>query len=357
MDFSFNSDQEALRDLARKLLTDRCTPEQLKAVAQSESKTDDVLWQAMIDAGLVGISVPEADGGAGLGLIETCLVLHEVARAAAPVPALAAALGQQALLVAGGDTSGLATGERFVAAALHEPTGDVRIPTVTATGGTLHGTKSNVDGGTRADAFVVSTTDGLYLVDASAPGVTVAAQPIASGLGMPEAMVTFDGAPGTRLAGPEVLDALIDRAETLTCVMVAGAADAALRLTAEYTVTRKQFERAIASFQAVSQRAADAYIDTEAIRLTAWQAAWRLHEGLPAAEQVATAKFWASEGGTRVMAAAHHLHGGMGVDRDYPLHRYSQLARRLELKFGSGTPTLARLGRMIATQATAATAG
>ena len=353
MDFSFSSDQEALRDLARKLLSDRCTPEHLKAIAETSSKADDDLWTAMIDAGLVGISLPEAEGGAGLGLLETAMVLAEVARTAAPVPALAAALGQQALLVGGGDTAGLATGERFVAAALHEPTGDPRTPTVTVTDGKLFGTKANVDGGTRADAFVVSTVDGLYLVAADAAGVTVTEQQVASGLGLPEAMVRFDGAEGTRLAGPEANDALLDRAEALACVMTAAACEASLKLTAEYTISRKQFERQIASFQAVSQRAADSYIDTEAIRLTAWQAVWRLDSGHPAAEQVATAKFWAAEGGARVMGAAHHLHGGMGVDRDYPLHRYSMLQRRLELKFGAASPSLARLGKLLAASATA----
>ena len=83
-----------------------------------------------------------------------------------------------------------------------------------------------------------------------------------------------------------------------------------------------QFDKPIATFQAVGQRAADAYVDTEAIRLTAWQAASRLASGLPAASEVAVAKYWAAEGGQRVVHAASHLHGGVGVDRDYPLHRY-----------------------------------
>ena len=160
--------------------------------------------------------------------------------------------------------------------------------------------------------------------------------------------IVFTDAPARCVAGADQLDAALDRAETMTCVMMASACDAALRLTADYAVSRKQFERPIASFQAVSQRAADSYIDTEAVKLTAWQAVWRIEHGHPAAAQVATAKFWASEGGNRVMAAAHHIHGGMGVDRDYPLHRFSFLARQLELTFGSATPSLARLGRELA---------
>ncbi|MEL7210068.1 MAG: acyl-CoA dehydrogenase family protein, partial [Actinomycetota bacterium] len=124
----------------------------------------------------------------------------------------------------------------------------------------------------------------------------------------------------------------------------------AVHLTAEYTKTREQFDRPIATFQAVGQRAADAFIDTEAIRLTTWQAVWRLSEGLPAGEQVSVAKFWAAEGGQRVVHAAQHLHGGMGVDRDYPLHRYFLWAKQLELTLGGATRSLLDLGSSIAAE-------
>ena len=123
----------------------------------------------------------------------------------------------------------------------------------------------------------------------------------------------------------------------------------ALRMTAAYT----SHARAVRSsrsrgFQAVSQRAADAYIDIEAIRLTAWQAAWRVAEGLPAADEVAIAKFWAADGGQRVAHAAQHLHGGLGIDVDYPLHRYFQWSKSIELTLGSATRQLVRLGSAIA---------
>jgi alkylation response protein AidB-like acyl-CoA dehydrogenase len=121
-------------------------------------------------------------------------------------------------------------------------------------------------------------------------------------------------------------------------------------MTAEYTKTREQFERPIATFQAVGQRAADAYIDTEAVRLTALQAAWRLEEGLPAAAEVAIAKFWAADGGQRVVHAAQHLHGGIGVDRDYALHRYFLWAEQVELAFGGATAQLVRLGDLLAAE-------
>ena len=132
------------------------------------------------------------------------------------------------------------------------------------------------------------------------------------------------------------------------CMMMAGAARAAIELAADYTKQRHQFDRPIATFQAVSQRAGDSYIDAEAIWLTAYQAAWRLSAGLPADRATAIAKYWASEGGYRVVHAAVHVHGGVGVDRDYPLHRHFLAARHIELTLGHAEEQLAELGQQIA---------
>ncbi len=148
--------------------------------------------------------------------------------------------------------------------------------------------------------------------------------------------------------GAEIVGLMTESATTALCVLEAGACAAALELTAEYTKTRVQFEKPIATFQAVGQRAADAYVDTEAIRLTAWQAASRLAAGLPASAEIAVAKYWAAEGGQRVVHAASHLHGGVGVDRDYPLHRFFLLTRQIELTLGGANESLRRLGRILA---------
>jgi alkylation response protein AidB-like acyl-CoA dehydrogenase len=156
------------------------------------------------------------------------------------------------------------------------------------------------------------------------------------------------GAPGR---GAEVVAWIELRATAALCALAVGVCSEALRLTAEYTKTRKQFDQPIATFQAVGQRAADAFIDTEAVRLTALQAAWRIDAGLPAEAAVAAAKYWASVGGSRVVRAAQHLHGGVGVDREYPLHRFYLYARQLELTLGGATQQLRRLGRQIAREA------
>ena len=150
------------------------------------------------------------------------------------------------------------------------------------------------------------------------------------------------------MTGASVVNSITEHATTALCIQEAGACASALELTAEYTKTRVQFDKPIATFQAVGQRAADAYVDTEAIRLTAWQAASRLAAGLPAAAEVAIAKYWAAEGGQRVVHAASHLHGGVGVDRDYPLHRFFLLTEQIEFTLGGANDSLRRLGRILA---------
>ena len=194
----------------------------------------------------------------------------------------------------------------------------------------------------------VPTDDvALFLVDPDATGVRVIRQDTTTGI--PEARIVFDNAPAELLAsGQGALDWVIEHAMTALCAIGLGVFETELRMTAEYTSTRKQFEKPLASFQAVGQRAADAYIDTEAIRLTAWQAAWRLEHDLPATAEVAIAKYWLAEGGQRVAAAAQHLHGGVGVDRDYPLHRYYLWAKWLQLALGNASDHLQRLGAMMA---------
>lgn len=351
MDFSFSSDQEALRELAAKVIGDAADVARVKAALATDHGVDAELWSAMAEAGLVGIGLPESVGGGGLGFLEVCIVLEEVGRGAVPVPALAVmGLGGLALAEFGDTVSleGVADGSRVVTAALVEPHADPFAPTTrwSEADRTLSGEKVCVPSGLDAGRIVVSADAGLFVVDPSSDGVTVEREDTTSGV--PEARVVLDRAPASELAGPAGLTWLLEHAQAATACMVAGACAASLELTAEYTKGREQFGRPIASFQAVSQRAADAYIDTEAVRLTAWQAAWRLDRGLPASEQVAIAKFWAAEGAQRVVHAAHHLHGGVGVDRDYPLHRYFLLVKQAELALGSATPSLQRLGRMLA---------
>jgi hypothetical protein len=256
-------------------------------------------------------------------------------------------------------------GDTILTAALVEPGTDPDRPTTTATrtsgGWRLDGVKVCVPAGQAASAMLVPARTsaagdiGIFIVDPTAAGVT--RTPVDPTNRQPESHVELDGvtvsdadALGDPEAGGVILTWILERGTAALCATATGVCEMALRTTAEYTKTREQFDRVIATFQAVGQRAADAYVDTEAVRLTAWQAAWRLDAGMPASAEVAVAKYWAAEGGQRVVHAAQHLHGGIGVDRDYPLHRYFLWAKQLELTLGGATRQLLHLGAILAAE-------
>jgi alkylation response protein AidB-like acyl-CoA dehydrogenase len=368
MDFSFNEEQEAVRDLTAQILGERVTHERLKEFEAGTELVDRATWAALADANLLGVALPADVGGSGLGFLEACLIVEQVGRTAAPLPVLeTVVMGAMPIAEFGSAEQrarhlpGVVSGERILTAALVEFGTPPEEPTTTATrrgdGWRLDGVKICVPAGLSAAGILVPArtgpdTLGVFLVAADAVGV--GREPQDTTTGRPEARLELQGAPGEPLGAPDagaaILDWILARTTTALCVLAIGVCEEALRMTAEYTKTREQFDRPIATFQAVGQRAADAYIDTEAIRLTAWQAAWRLSEGLTAAHEVAIAKYWASEGGQRVVHAASHLHGGIGVDKDYPLHRYFLLAKQIELTLGGTTPQLLKLGAMLAAE-------
>ncbi len=372
MDFSLSEEQEATRDLARQILSDRETHEHLKELEAGGEGFDRDTWAELAKAGLLGIALPEDAGGSGLGFVALCRLFEEIGRTVAPVPVLpTVVLGALPIAQFGTDAQkqqylpGVVGGDTVLTAALVETGTDALHPTTTARadgdGWRVDGVKTCVPAGLVADRVLVPASAGddgtivVLIVDPSAKGVTRERQDTTSGI--PEARLELDGvqvAASDVLGGPdsgaEIVDWIVERATAASCSIATGVCEQALKMTAEYTKTREQFDRPIATFQAVGQRAADAYIDTEAIRLTALQAAWRLEERLPAAAEVAVAKFWAADGGQRVVHAAQHLHGGIGVDRDYPLHRYFLWAKELELTLGGATPQLLKLGEILAAE-------
>jgi alkylation response protein AidB-like acyl-CoA dehydrogenase len=153
--------------------------------------------------------------------------------------------------------------------------------------------------------------------------------------------------------GADILAWMLDRARTGLCALQLGVTEEAVRRAAAYLNERQQFGRPLSTFQGTMLRAADAYIDTEAIRVTTWQAAWRIDQDLPASEEVAVAHWWASEAGQRVVHATQHLHGGLGADIEYPIHRYFLWGKQIELMLQGPSAELARLGSMVAASARA----
>lgn len=362
MDFSFSEEQETVGKVARQLFEHRATPEHLSELEAGQIRHDAALWRELAASDLLGIALPESVGGSGGDFLELCVLLAEVGWSVAPVPVYATLVLGADAIARHGDSAlhqqylpKVVSGELFLTAALTESNNsDPTSPRTTACAGgdnawILTGSKELVPAAQLADAIVVSARaddgPGLFVVDATADGVTVTTAGTTDG--EPYADVELAGAVGRRLsanAGADVVAELYTRALVGLCAMQVGVAERALKIAASYTSEREQFGRPIGSFQAVQQRLADAFIDVEAIRWTTWHAAWLIAEGRPAVREAAIAKFWAAEAGARVVASAQQVHGGMGIDVTYPLHRYFLWAKQIELSLGSAPQQLVRLG-------------
>lgn len=366
MDFSFDEDQIALAALAREMLTDLLTPQRHRDVAASTPAWDAPLWRTLADTGLVGIALPEACSGSARGMVEACLVAREIGRSVAPIPysavvATATALAglperRRPLALLAEVSAGRALVVPAVPVAGEGPALELK----PAEGGwTAHGTVPVVPYATVADRLLVAVggsggAPAAVLLDPRDPEVVV--EPLLLSSGDPAGRVSVSG---LLLSADDVLDgptgaALLDRARLAHLVLGAaetcGLAEAALRLTAAYTGERRQFGRPLGSFQAVASRAADGFIDLQAMTWTMWKAADALDAGSgPAArEAVSVARFWAADGGHRVLSAAQHLHGGVGIDLDYPLHRYFLRGKQLEFGLGGAAAHLDELGHSLA---------
>jgi alkylation response protein AidB-like acyl-CoA dehydrogenase len=372
MDFALTPDQIELANLTRRIATDKVTPELLQNVESGTDRFDGGLWKALAEAGILGISLPEDVSGGGLGLLEQCLVLEELGRRVAPVPVLASIVLGAAPIAEFGTpdqrkqwAAPAATGSKILTAALAEPANpDPKTPRTVAVpisgGYQLEGVKTSVPAGNLADLILVpASVEGtvvVFLVEPAEAGVKFERQRTSNR--ETTARFTLEGVTVTDSAvlgrledGPKIVDWLVDRATIGLCAHQLGVIEEALAETAEYTKTRSQFGRPIATFQAVGHRCADSYIATEGARLTLWQAVWRLDAGLPASTEVEVAKFWAAEAGHQVAHAAVHLHGGMGVANEHTTHRYFVAAKQNEFMLGGATHQLLKIGDALAAEA------
>ncbi len=292
MNFRYDDTQEQLAQLARSIFTEHERHKELEAAGQT---FDAELWDALRSSGLTGVGI--TDGG----FVDQCIVMIEAGRVVAPVPLWA----------------------HYAARRSSEG------PVVMA----VDGLAPDAD----AAAELVFIRDGAVF---ASPPVALERRRTTAG-----AEFVVDTSGGTKI-DIESAD-LMDRAVVLRCAFGVGLAERALEITASYVSERKQFDRPLGSFQAVQQRAANAYIDVEAMRVTMLESAWQIDQGLDPGHAVEVARFWASEAGQRVVGTAQHLHGGMGADIDYPLFRYTIAMKEIELAFGGATETLARMGAML----------
>jgi 3-oxocholest-4-en-26-oyl-CoA dehydrogenase beta subunit len=351
VDFSLTESAEAVRGLADRIFGDRATVERVRQVETGTDRVDRELWAELAAAGLLGVLVPEEAGGAGLGVVELCLLLEQQGRRVAPVPLLPHALAAGALATFGAPPEG----DVLTVALAEWGDADPRRTSVRATadgdGWRLEGSKPVVPAAHVASSVLVpAVTDSgevvVAIVDPQGPDVDLVRGEATNREIVSE--LVLSGARAGALGGAEVLDWLVPRALLGVCALQVGVAEEALRVTAEYTSQREQFGRPLSTNQGVALRAADAYIDVEAMRVTMLLAAWRLDRDGDAPAEVEVAKWWASDGGSRVVHATQHLHGGMGADVDYPIHRYFLWGKQLENTLGGASAWLARLGARLA---------
>jgi 3-oxo-4-pregnene-20-carboxyl-CoA dehydrogenase alpha subunit len=292
-----------------------------KLCAQVLDRESDTPWKAMREAGLLGLAVPERLGGDGLGVLEVAVLLTEVGRRAADVPALALALGVLPIAEygSGEQQDELLSGELLLTAAMSEPSQPLPAqPRTTAsrdgTGFRVTGTKIAVPHADKADRILVTATteDGprVLVVDtADVTGTTVK----------------------LRHARAELLDVPVDALHRFAlagaCALADGLLAGALDLTVRHVGTRHQFGKPLSTFQAVACQIADVYIASRTLHLATLNSCWRLANDLP--DELDTAAYWLATEVLPAMHTCHHLHGGMGLDITYPMHRFYGLAKEL----------------------------
>jgi 3-oxo-4-pregnene-20-carboxyl-CoA dehydrogenase alpha subunit len=331
MDFTLTERQQAVADLATEVLG------AIDHGAIDHGAADP--WKELARAGLLDVSPPD-----GLGVLEVAVLLTEIGRRAPSMKALATLMtgalpfarwGRPDLLP--GVLRGVASGELLLTAALREPPTH---PATAVTDGRITGLKTGVPYGAEAalllvparlaapDSMIMGSFDqittetvhdhGVALVRPGAEGVSLTRTPSSSG--EPEYALELDHAPVEgMLGGADCVRDLYQLAVAGACALVDGAVAGAL----------EQFGRPLAAFQAVSQQIADVWIASRTMHLAALSACWRLAEGRDAAADLDVAGYWCTEQAPRSVRLCHHLHGGIGMDVTYPLHRFSSLVADL----------------------------
>ncbi|MFJ4903559.1 acyl-CoA dehydrogenase family protein [Streptomyces sp. NPDC088727] len=365
MDFSLGEELEAVRGLAREILTDRVTPERLREVESSPTRVDESLWTDLASAGLLAAVLPEQDGGAGLGMAGLCVLLQEQGRRVAPVPLWPALTGALTVAAYGSAAQrtellpGLVDGTARPTLALEEfGPADPLAPRTSAVrdgpGRRLTGVKAVVPSPAGARHVLVTAATGsgpgLFLVRSDAAGVSREyAETTSRDM---SAHLTFDGAPAEQVGTPGdgAVEHLLRNAYLALAAVQVGVAEGALAHAAAHLSGREQFGRPLATFQAVQHQLADCYIDIEAMRVTLWHAVDALappFDATAADRAALVAKWWAAEGGLNTVHRVQHVHGGIGVDTDYPVHRHFLWGKQISTTLGGAGAGLERLGALL----------
>lgn len=369
MDFTTTEAAQDLGGLVDTIVDAVCTPEHQRELDKLEQRFDRELWRKLIDAGILSSAAPESLGGDGFGVLEQVAVLVALGHQLAAVPYLESVVLAAGALARFGSPElqqgwgvSAVSGDRILTVALDGEMGEG--PVQAAGGNQENGCTGIGFGGYQKCVGHRAVPDlgacageAVAMSGAGDPGVAVTAL-ATTGLGS-VGHLELNGAKvdaARRVGGTDVAVWLGTLSTLSRTAFQLGVLERGLQMTAEYARTREQFDRPIGSFQAVGQRLADGYIDVKGLRLTLTQAAWRVAEDSlasrecpqPADIDVATAGFWAAEAGHRVAHTIVHVHGGVGVDTDHPVHRYFLAAKQTEFALGGATGQLRRIGRELA---------
>lgn len=371
MDFALTETQVEIKDLAARVLADYTTREQLRELDKT-GYFSQTLWAQLAATGLLGVAIPEEYGGMGFDVETLCVLIEEAGRRAAPVPLVDVLvrgvwpLQQFAAPALLADLlPRVATGELLLTAATREPghAGSALHTVATEAAGQwrVSGSKSGVAAAQQAGFAWVSAAiagtagpeTGIFLLPLQAKEVTICAQTQTNG--QIAGLVEFKEAAATLVVRGEQALALLALADNLgkvaNAALATGLCDEMLRLASEYTSERVQFGRPIGSFQAVAHTLADCFIDAQCLRGVKEQAVCRLLDPAQDAavvhEAALVAAYWTAEALHRISHRAQHVHGGAGVDRDYPLFRYCLWARQIQLADGGSAPVIRDLGRAL----------
>ena len=369
MDFGLNEIQREIRDLSRAIFEDQVTPEKLASYDEyTVPRFDKDLWSKLAEAGLLSTCLDSDYGGSELGFMELALLVEEVGRSIAPVPLASHCLSMMGIQKFGEEEirkkilSEAASGNILLTSAILEPMNNNPMSAHCTSfvfdgkNYVISGRKQAVPFANQADYVLLSAANGedqiVFIIEPGAAGVTMKPSQVTSFEPQSEIYlneVTVEsGQIVAARGGSTLVKWIFDRMLSLICMHQVGVTDAAMKMSASYTSERTQFGVPVASFQAVGHRMADSYIDIECLRLASYQAASLLDLEEEADIELQIAKIWAADVGHRLSYSAQHVHGGTGIDRDYPLWRYCLWLRHNEMINGGSSYHTQQLGKLIA---------
>jgi alkylation response protein AidB-like acyl-CoA dehydrogenase len=356
MQFGLSESQQILKDTARKFFAGECPITTVRKLMENGTAYDAALWAKLAEQGFTGIIVPEEYGGMGLGKIELILLMEEAGYALLPGPFFSTIAFAASVIDALGTTGQkkkylerIAAGQARATVALLEESGswDISALRLSTSGDKLSGTKLFVTDAAIADFMVVAAQNGIFVVEANAPGLRI---DLMKGMDLMRKIysVEFKNTPAEKLGGSGSLGRALDVATAALCAEMVGGMQRVLEMTVAYAKTRKQFGKPIGIFQAVQHHCADMYLETESSRSATYYAAWALEENAPdAATAVSVAKMYASDASRDVGNRGIQVHGGMGFTWENDLHLYYRRAKASETMLGDATFHRERIAKLV----------